>query len=419
MLIEILRSCLTIVVKLSDGFGIWVSLEALHWLWVAFLYRLRACSKKTSGSTISSLLWLRSRWEGFIIQKCQNSFLTQKNFKNFFFLSPGEILVLVNSLDFATVAASDSWHLLIIMHFSFTSLLLDFVLDIVHTLPQNFLKWVLLIDFSRKESFNLSQKFFLSCQNFFESVNKVLKFSELGIRIDWVCANSSCTKVEIGEISSRDSRVYTCEWSTCSSHWSADFCGSIRSFVQNSSFLAQITNFFLFTLLKIFCLFISFLSLDYFISLLLKLKMLFPQLCALFFMKHHLSQQKLSIILLAKKLYLKFLMLLCQNPIIIINLLSNLCHCLKMLGQFFLFLLVVILVFIFLFSLFLEFIFYFSNSGVKRFPNLLTFQLKDLAHEFLNIFDFIVTSIIILIYVLNILICLTFNYVGIGVFDLF
>lgn len=129
--------------------------------------RLHACSEKTPGSSDNSLR-RRSRRKGSIIEECEDSLLTVKNLQNFISLSLREILLVeLHSKVPLGLERGPTYLLLVILDLALGSLLLDFVLDIIDALPQNFLQEVFLLDLFRAQRLNLPQLLLLGFQDFF------------------------------------------------------------------------------------------------------------------------------------------------------------------------------------------------------------------------------------------------------------
>lgn len=94
--------------------------------------------------------------------------MTVKNLQNFISLSLREILLVeLHSKVPLGLERGPTYLLLVILDLALGSLLLDFVLDIIDALPQNFLQEVFLLDLFRAQRLNLPQLLLLGFQDFF------------------------------------------------------------------------------------------------------------------------------------------------------------------------------------------------------------------------------------------------------------
>lgn len=111
--------------------------------------------------------------------------------------------------------------------------------------------------------------------------------------------------------------------------------------------------------------------------------MIFSEFGTLLLLVDKLSQQQVPVIFLTKILNLKFLVLLYQDPVVIINILSDLRHSFEVLVKLLFLLFVIVLVVFLLFRLLSKELFDINEFFIEFFPKLASFSLQDLAKFFL------------------------------------
>lgn len=154
VLVKVLKSCLAIVIELAHAFII-TSTESFGRLGMSSVSFSRSGAKQSSCSTYSYVLRISSWWERFVIQQSKNSLLAEQNFQYFLSLSPCQISIIKIFSTTSSLTVSTSRLLWIILYFTFSSFLLNFILDIIYTLSQNLLKVIFLFDFFWTQSLYL------------------------------------------------------------------------------------------------------------------------------------------------------------------------------------------------------------------------------------------------------------------------
>ena len=155
------------------------------------------------------------------------------------------------------------------------------------------------------------------------------------------------------------------------------------------------------------------------VNLFLHLMMRVPQLSTLLLLVDELSEQQVSVILLRQVLDLQLLILLRQNPVVIIDVLRHLCHGFQMLVELLLLLLVVVLVIFLLFSLYPEHVFDVQQLLVQFLPQLASLVLEYMSQLVLSNIDLLIKPISPLVNKLDVLMRISFKHTSVVLLQLF